>query len=98
MEYLKANLSYVREYLKEKISPVKLIEPEGTYLIWLDFRELGLTEEEREDLIVNKAGLWLDSGTMFGPAGEGFERINIACPRSTLELALQRLEQAVNET
>ncbi|MFT4107570.1 MAG: MalY/PatB family protein [Lacrimispora sp.] len=96
MEYLKANLSYVREYLKEKIGKIKLIEPEGTYLVWLDFKELGLTEEEREDLIVNKAGLWLDSGAMFGPAGEGFERINIACTRSTLELALQKLEQAVN--
>lgn len=95
MEYLRANISYVREFLKEKIRKVKLIEPEGTYLIWLDFRELGLTEEEREALIVKKAGLWLDSGAMFGPAGEGFERINIACPRPVLERALQSLEQAI---
>lgn len=93
--YLKANISYVREFIKAKIPKVKLIEPEGTYLVWLDFRELGLTEEEREDLIMKKAGLWLDSGAMFGPVGEGFERINIACPRSILEQALGNLEQAI---
>ncbi|WP_313185934.1 MalY/PatB family protein [Lacrimispora sp.] len=96
IKYLKANISYVREFLKEKIPKVKLIEPEGTYLVWLDFRELGLTEKEREDLIIKKAGLWLDSGAMFGPVGEGFERINIACPRSILEQALGNLEQAIN--
>ncbi len=95
MEYLKANVSYVRDFLKEKIPKIKLIEPEGTYLVWLDFRELDLTEGEREDLIIKKAGLWLDSGAMFGPVGEGFERINIACPRSVLEQALGNLEQAI---
>lgn len=95
MEYLKGNLAYVREYLKENLPGIKLIEPEGTYLIWLDFRELLLTEEEREDLIVKKAGLWLDSGAIFGAAGEGFERINIACPRATLTLALDKLKNAL---
>ena len=55
-----------------------MIEPEGTYLVWLDFRELGLHKKEREDLIVNQAGLWLDQASMLGPEGEGFKRINIA--------------------
>ena len=95
MEYLRANISYVREFLKERIPAIQFIEPEGTYLVWLDFRELGLTEGEREDLIVKKAGLWLDSGAMFGPAGEGFERINIACPRSIVKQAMESLERAV---
>jgi cystathionine beta-lyase len=95
MVYLRANISYVREFLKERIPKVKLIEPEGTYLVWLDFRELGLTEGEREDLIIKKAGLWLDSGAMFGTVGEGFERINAACPRSILEKALENLEKAI---
>ena len=72
-----------------------MIEPEGTYLIWLDLRELGLTEAEREDLIVNKAKLWLDSGAIFGEDGEGFERINIACPRATLQEAFDRLAEAL---
>lgn len=95
-EYLEGNLAFVREYLKKNLPEISLIEPEGTYLIWLDFRRLGLTEEEREDLIVNKAGLWLDSGAMFGADGEGFERINIACPRATLEKALSQLHQAIS--
>lgn len=94
-EYLEGNLTFVREYLKEYLPQIKLIEPEGTYLIWLDFRGLGLEEEEIEDLIVNKAGLWLDSGSMFGSSGEGFQRINIACPRSILKEALHRLGKAV---
>ena len=76
---------------------VKLIEPEGTYLIWLDFSELGLNEEQLEDLIINQAGLWLDAGTMFGAGGDGFQRINIAAPRLILEQALTQLERAINE-
>ena len=97
MKYLKGNIDFLRNYLKERIPQIKLIEPEGTYLVWIDFRDLGLTEEERENLIINKAGLWLDSGAMFGVCGEGFERINIACPRSVLEEALKKLEKAIGE-
>ncbi len=95
--YLKKNLDFVREYLHENLPQIHLIEPEGTYLIWLDFRELGLPENELEDLIVNKANLWLDSGAIFGKVGEGFERINIACPRSLLEEALNNLKTAIGE-
>lgn len=95
-EYLLENLNFLRAYLQEKLPEIKLIEPEGTYLLWLDFRELNLTEREREWLIVEKAGLWLDSGAMFGPDGDGFERINIACPRETLAKALKQLEEAVH--
>lgn len=93
--YLKGNLDYVRTYLEEKLPQIKLIEPEGTYLIWLDCRALGLPEEDLEHLIVHEAKLWLDSGVIFGEAGEGFERINIACPRAVLEEAMKRLERAV---
>jgi cystathionine beta-lyase len=96
-EYLEGNLQFVKNYLEEKIPEIKLIEPEGTYLIWLDFRSLGMTEEEREELIVKKAHLWLDSGAMFGVDGEGFERINIACQRKTLQQALDQLEKALHE-
>ncbi len=95
--YLKKNLDFVREYLQENLPQIHLIEPEGTYLIWLDFRELGLPENELEDLIVNKANLWLDSGAIFGKVGEGFERFNIACPRSLLEEALYNLKTAIGE-
>lgn len=95
--YLAENLIFVRKFLEEHLPKIKLVEPEGTYLIWLDFRELGLTEAQREDLIVNKARLWLDSGAMFGVDGEGFERINIACPRAVLRQALEQLEGALRQ-
>jgi len=95
MEYLKENIRFVRTYLEDNLPEIKLIEPDGTYLIWLDFRALGLSEQEREELIVKKAGLWLDSGAMFGSIGEGFERINIACPRSIIMEALDKLKTAV---
>jgi cystathionine beta-lyase len=85
----------MRTFLRERLPEIELIEPEGTYLVWMDFRKLGMTEEEREDLVVNKAKLWLDSGSMFGKDGEGFERINIACPRATLKKALEQLEAAL---
>lgn len=93
--YLKDNLSFVRDFLKERLPMLKLIEPQGTYLVWIDCRGLGLSEEERDDLIVNKAKLWLDPGSMFGVDGNGYERINIACPRSVLQKALEQLEQAI---
>ena len=94
--YLKGNLDYVRDYLEKNIPHIKLIEPEGTYLIWLDCRGLGLSEEKLEELIVHKAKLWLDAGAIFGKAGEGFERINIACPRAVLEEAMKRLRGAID--
>lgn len=93
--YIKDNLIFFRDYLKENIGELSLIEPEGTYLVWVDFRKLGLSEKQREDLIVNKAKLWIDSGAMFGVDGEGFERFNIACPRSYLKKALDSLAKAV---
>ena len=95
LRYIKGNIDYLRAYLQEELPGIRLIEPEGTYLTWLDFRSLGLTEQERERLLLEKAGLWLDSGFIFGKAGEGFERINVACPRKTLETAMGRLKDAV---
>ncbi|MCH5263850.1 MAG: pyridoxal phosphate-dependent aminotransferase [Lachnospiraceae bacterium] len=95
--YLKGNLDYARAYLEENLPQIKLIEPEGTYLIWLDCRALELPEEKLEHLIVHEAKLWLDSGAIFGEVGEGFERINIACPRAVLKEALERLHRAVSE-
>lgn len=93
--YIRDNLIFFRDYLKENIGELSLIEPEGTYLVWVDFRKLGLSEKQREDLIVNKAKLWIDSGAMFGVDGEGFERFNIACPREYLKMALDSLAKAV---
>jgi cystathionine beta-lyase len=96
-KYIEANLEYLIDFLKREIPKVSLIIPQATYLVFLDLRALGLSAEERKELIIKKAGLWLDSGDIFGPLGEGFERINIACPRSTLTEALTRLRDAINE-
>lgn len=94
--YITDNLNFLRDFLVTYIPQIKLIEPEGTYLVWIDFRGLGLNEHERQKLIVEKANLWLDSGTMFGSVGEGFERINIACPRTILQQALEQLLRSIN--
>ena len=96
-EYLLDNLNFLRDYLETNIPQIKLIEPEGTYLIWLDCSALGLEDKELEKFIVEKAKLWLDSGYIFGKEGEGFQRINIACPRETLKKALEQLKEAVDE-
>jgi len=94
IKYLEGNLALVRKFLEEKLPKVSLVEPEGTYLIWMDFRALGLSDKELDELFVKKAGLWLDTGKMFGAGGEGFQRMNIACPRSLLQEALDRMEKA----
>ncbi len=94
--YLKGNVDFVREYLKNNIPKIKLIEPQGTYLLWLDCSGLGLTVKQLRDFIVNKAGLWLDDGYIFGEGGGGFERINIACPRSVIQTALEKLKRAAD--
>lgn len=92
--YLEANYQRTKAFLAKELPNVTLIEPEGTYLLWLDFRAYGLTAKELDDIIVHEAGLWLDSGHIFGKDGEGFERLNIACPWSTLETGLQKLAAA----
>jgi len=95
IEYLEGNISYIRKFLAERLPQIKLVEPQGTYLLWLDFNQLNLSEKELNDLIVNKAKLWLNEGTTFGSEGKGFQRLNIACPRATLEKAFLQLEKAI---
>ena len=97
-EYVKENIEYTREFVNTRLPGVKMGEHQGTYLVWLDFREIGLSVDELEDLIIYKAGLWLDSGKIFGKAGEGFQRINVACPRATLTEALERIKKALETT
>lgn len=96
-DYLYENLQFVDRFLQKELPEIKLIQPEGTYLIWLDCSALRLSADELDDLIEKKAKLWLDSGKIFGKTGEGFQRINIACPRATLEQALLQLRDAVRD-
>lgn len=95
LAYIKGNFDYLRDFLNENLPQLKLIEPEGTYLAWIDCSGLGLTAEELNDLIINKAKLWLDSGDIFGKASEQFQRIVLACPRATLEKAMKQLKEAI---
>ena len=91
LKYLNGNRIFLREYLQTHIPKIKMIELEGTYLAWLDCSALGLSIRELDDVITHKAKLWLNSGPIFGLGGEGFQRINLACPRSVLSEALERL-------
>lgn len=97
LDYLRGNLDYIRTFLQTRIPEVRLVEPEGLYLVWLDFSKLGLDHHQLEDLMLHTAHLWLDEGYIFGPGGEGFERINIAAPRSTIEETMRRIEKAVQK-
>jgi len=96
-EYLQGNFEFMKQFFAENIPQVKVIEPEGTYLIWVDFNALGLSHEQLDDLLLNQAKVWFSSGTIFGPQGAGFQRVNIACPRKTLETALKRVGSVYSE-
>ena len=98
LEYVRGNIAYIKKYVTENLPGVTMTEHEGTYLVWLDFSGTGLSETELEDMIVQKARLWLDGGGMFGDSGKGFQRINVACPRRILEEAMERLKEALKET
>lgn len=97
IDYLTGNLDYVRDYLRTRLPKIKLVEPEGTYLIWLDFSDVVSDHKELERLIVDEAKLWLDPGIIFGRQSALFERVNIACPRSTVEEAMDRLYSAFKD-
>lgn len=93
--YLRGNLDFLRAFLRERIPQIRLVEPEGTYFAWLDCSGLKRNRRELNDLIVNRARLWLDAGHIFGQDAGQFQRVVLACPRATLQQALEKLEQAV---
>ncbi|MFK9090796.1 MalY/PatB family protein [Bacillus salipaludis] len=96
INYLQGNLDFVIHYFQENIPHIKVIRPESTFLVWLDCRELGLTPKELDEFMLNKAGVAMNEGYIFGVDGEGFMRMNIGCPRSVLEKCLCQIEGAVN--
>lgn len=93
-KYIKSNINFMDQYLKENLPQLKMIYPQATYLVWVDCKALGLSDRELEDLIEKKANLWLDGGYIFGKTGSGFQRFNVACPRKVLEQALNQLKEA----
>jgi len=97
LDYVKGNLDYMESYIKENIPQIKMMRPEATYLVWLDFSGLGLSDADLKAFVLQKAKLGLNDGPVFGPGGKGFQRMNIACPRAIVEEAMSRLEKAINE-
>lgn len=95
MDYIQENYLFLKKFVEKRIPRINVIEPEATYLVWLDFRELNLSGRALRKVLLKQARVALDDGYIFGAAGEGFERINIACPRTVLEEGLQRIARAV---
>ncbi len=96
LEYIESNYNYVLNFVNENIPKIKVIKQEGTFLTWLDCRELELEDDELERFFLEKAKLALSTGTAFGKGGSGFMRMNIGCPISTVKEALERLKNAVD--
>ncbi len=96
LDYLEENKELVKKGIENKMPKLKLIEPEATYLLWIDCSRLGLSDEDLKKFMIEKAGILLNDGISFGEEGKGFQRMNIACPKDILEEALDRLEKAVN--
>ena len=93
--YVIENVNFVNEYLKQHIPQIKVYMPQASFLVWLDCRELGLSQPELVSLFEDKAKLALNDGSMFGPGGEGFMRLNVGCPHSILESAMEALKKAI---
>lgn len=94
LDYLENNVQFVKDFLQINIPEIKLINPEATYLLWLDFRELNLPNKDIKRILVEKAKVGLSDGRMFGKGGEGFQRLNIACPKAILEKAMKNIKNA----
>ncbi|MGN0191024.1 MAG: MalY/PatB family protein [Candidatus Cryptobacteroides sp.] len=96
LSYIEGNIGTVISFCKDKMPQIKPLRPQASFLVWLDCRSLGLSHQELVSLFVDKAGLALNDGEMFGPQGHGFMRMNIGCPRSVVTEALERLYMALN--
>lgn len=97
LEYLSGNFDYVVDYCEKNIPKIKTYAPDATYLMWLDCRELGLTNEELNKFMIEKAKIGLNSGTAFSPDLQGYMRLNAACSRKLLEKAMNQLKEAVDK-
>ena len=95
LDYLQGNLDYLKEYMENEIPKIKVIDPEGTYLIWLDCRDLDMDNKNLSNFMKKNAKVGLEDGFIFGESGSGFMRMNIACPRYLLIEALNRIENAI---
>lgn len=98
LEYVEDNIAFTRDYIARNIPDLSMVEPQASFLVWLDFRALHLCQDEIMRLLLDKAHLALNDGTMFGPQGAGFARLNVGTPRCVLEKALDSLRRAIVES
>lgn len=97
LRYVEGNIAYVSKYIRKNIPDIKVVEPQASFLVWLDCRGLGLSHKALINLFQTKAHLYLNDGAMFGRQGEGFLRLNVGCPRSILEKAMNQLSTALGK-
>jgi cystathionine beta-lyase len=97
MDYVSGNVDLVIDFCSERIPQIKPVRPEATYMIWLDCRMMGMSGRELNSFFVDRAGVGLNEGSRFGPGGEGFMRMNLACPRALVHKALEQIENAIKK-
>ena len=97
IRYIQGNVDLVIAYCEEHLPLIKPVKPEATYMMWLDCRQMGMSGKDLHRFFIDRAGVGMNEGSAFGPGGEGFMRINLACPRSLVEKALKQIDRAVNE-
>ncbi len=95
-QHLQANIDYLSTEIENELPKIKVIKPEGTYLVWLDFGEYNMAPEELKNLLINEGKLGLSDGGIFGKEGIGFQRVNVGCPLSTVKEAIQNLKKAMD--
>ncbi|MCR8642685.1 PatB family C-S lyase [Paenibacillus sp. N1-5-1-14] len=95
IDYIEGNKQYVIQFAKEKLPMLHVLDSEATYLLWIDFNQLGLQPKRLQHFLNNEALVWMNAGSMFGESGNGFARMNIACPRSVVIEAMDRIERAI---
>jgi cystathionine beta-lyase len=97
LEYVQENIRYVVEFFRIKLPQIKPVQPEGTYLIWIDFSQLGLEQKNLKKLMIHQANIGLNDGSTFGEGGKGFLRMNVACPKAIVVEAMDRMYDAINK-
>jgi cystathionine beta-lyase len=97
MLYVKGNVDLVTSFCRDHLPRIKPVPPEATYMIWLDCREMGMSGDALQRFFADSAGIGMNEGSRFGPGGEGFMRMNVACPRSVVEKALKQIEREINK-
>lgn len=96
LDYIDHNIDFVDDYCRKMIPEIKPVQPEATYMVWLDCRKFGMTGKELQNFFVTRAGVGMNEGSTFGPGGEGFMRMNLATTHQTVMKAMEQIEKAVS--